>query len=148
VNPWLKKGSGILLLAFLIFSPLDEQMIAEEPLRSPKESQAYQRYHLRPKTELSRLLYLMDRFVGTPIQVIYNGNAYDADRAVKYARGYIARHYQNENVELWIQRNTYRSNPEGRIIYFRYPDGSRRPARDALLEELDKLDRGAADFKN
>ena len=104
-----------------------------------QESDAYKQYSKRPKGELSKLIYLMDRFRGTDFKVIYDDFAYDSNRALKFSKQYISDHYKNEPAENWVKLNSYRSRPGNKIIYLKYPDGKSRPLKDALIEELHLL---------
>lgn len=110
-----------------------------EPLKS---SPAYQQYQRRPKSELSKLLFLMDRFKGSPAEVVYDGSHYDSSFALKNAKAYIAKNYKkNQRAELWVREHAYRSDPGRQLILFKYPDGNTRPLRDVLLEELAGLEK-------
>jgi len=118
---------------------------AQEPAVSPvleplKMSAAFRQYQKRPKTELSKLIFLMDRFKGCPAEVIYNGSHYDSEFALKQAKSYMAKHYKNKQpAETWIRENAYRSNPGRQVILYQEPKGQPKPLRDVLLEELEEL---------
>jgi len=110
---------------------------ALEPL---KTSAAFSQYQKRPKTELSRLIFLMDRFKGCPAEVIYNGSHYDSEFALKTAKSYMAKHYKKKQAaDVWIRENAYRSDPGRQVILYKEPNGEPRPLRDVLLEELEEL---------
>lgn len=108
-----------------------------EPLQT---SAAFKQYQKRPKSELSKLIFLMDRFKGSPAEVIYDGSHYDSELALKTAKAYIAKHYKKKQpAENWIREHAYRSYPGRKVIFFKTPDGTPRPLRDVLLEELAEL---------
>lgn len=119
--------------------------LSEEGLPPIEESEALRRYLRRPKTELTRLLYLADRFLNTEFQVIYNGRPYDSNTAVKYARSYLFKNHKKEKAESWIKVHAHRAGNAGEIIYVKYPSGAKRPAREFLLEELQSLDAAMKD---
>ncbi len=108
-----------------------------EPL---KTSAAFNQYQKRPKSELSKLIFLMDRFRGCPAEVIYNGSHYDSEFALKTAKAYMAKHYKKKQpAETWIRENAYRSEPGRQVILYKEPQGAPRPLRDVLLGELEEL---------
>jgi hypothetical protein len=117
---------------------------AADPSFEPVEqSKAFRQYTLRGASEFSKILYLIDRFKNTKVEVVYDGYPYPALRAAQEARAYLAKNYrQGDPAERWIKLNAYRSGA-GNIIYFKYPDGDRRPMRDVLLEELQILKQSA-----
>lgn len=105
-----------------------------------KASAAYSQYQKRPKTELSKLIFLMDRFRGCPAEVIYDGSHYDSEFALKNAKAYIAKHYKNKQpAEIWVRENAYRSDPGRQVILYKEPNANPKPLRDVLLAELEAL---------
>lgn len=144
LTKFVREASVLILGSVVFFSFQDFSYSAAENLGGflpPfRESEAYHRYQGRSPSELSKLLYLMDRFRNTQFQVIYEGTTYDSNQAVDYARRYLASHYHQEKAERWIKDHAYRSGPGGRVIYMKYPDGKKRPARDVLLDELKALE--------
>jgi hypothetical protein len=122
-----------------VFSSLEGMANSGYALTPFRESEAFQRYLRGPRSELAKLLFLINRFRDTEYKVIFNGNTYDANTAVKYARDFIYKRYRNEPAGRWVKIHAYRSDPGGKIIYLKDPEGAMRPVRDALLEELDAL---------
>lgn len=110
-------------------------------LTAIEDSQAFQRYSVRRKSELSKLLYLMDRFRGTGFKVIYDGLEYDSEQAAQESRKFIAKNYKQEPAVDWIRNYAYRSNPGGNVIQVKTPQGEIRTLRDVLIEELEALGR-------
>ena len=129
-----------LILSFLIFPLFGRTETSSNSLPLMKESDAYKEYLKRPQSELSKVLFLIDRFKNTEFKVIYGGDEYDSNFGVTMARQFLILNYKNETADRWVKTHTYLSEPEGQIIYLKYPKGDRRPARDVLLEELRDLD--------
>lgn len=121
--------------------PAEASSSLEEFLPPLKESTAYKRYLHRPRTEMSKLLYLFDRFLNTDFKVVYDGTTYDSKTAIYYGRIYVAKNYHGEKAIHWLKIHAYRSQPRGKIIYLKYPNGKKRPLRDVLLEELGALEK-------
>lgn len=132
-----RKG-GAMMLAGMILGAL--AVTAAPGLPPIQESFAFKQYAFRKPNELSKILYLLDRFKNADYRVLYNGMEYDAVTALKYARQYVSRNYRQENALAWIRSNAYRSNPEASIIYLKLPDLTTRELRDVLLEELRELE--------
>lgn len=124
--------SLLMVCASLGYAAVDAKLPA-----SPQTT-AYHKYKNRPKNELSKLIYLMDRFKGTGYKVLYNQMEYDSATALQQAKNYIAKHYQQENAEAWVREHAYRS-AAGEIIYLHFEDGKKEILRDALVRELKTL---------
>ena len=120
---------------FTAASPLYAQTPGLEP---HQESYAYKQYSMRPKSELSKLSYLLDRYKGSAYKVIFDGSEYDSAKALRYAKGYLARHYRRENAVEWLRVHAYRS-PAGQVIYLKSPEGETTILRDALIKELEVI---------
>ncbi len=106
-----------------------------------QESEAFKRYQNRKKSELSKLIYLMDRFRGTGYTVIYDGIEYTSDQAALESRKYIAKNYKQEEALSWVRNNAYRSSPGGNVIQVKTPQGEVQLLRDVLVSELEMLQR-------
>ena len=138
----IKKAVRILGFVAATLFVLQASGYAENPLDSfPSvlESKAYHQFNGRPVTEFSKLLYLIDRFEHSPIEVVYDGHYYQAVFAAKIARWFMARNYRKETVQEWIMRwcNT---SIGGKLIYVKFPDGKFRLSREVLMDELKSLD--------
>lgn len=103
------------------------------------ESEAYRRYSLRPQNELSKLIYLMDRFQDSDFTVVFDGKDYESVEALSYAKRYLQRNFKDDEAERWIKKHCYRSLQNNQIIYMRFADEHQEPLRDVLLRELDLL---------
>ena len=144
----------LFLLALLVFSPSLEAKKPKKP-KEPKEpppraeqflvpakdSPAFKHYKQRSKNEISKLLYLLERFHNTEFKVIYDGTTYDANTAIDLSRAYITQNYHGEKALSWIRINANRSTPKGAVIYMTFPNGKKRPLRDVLIEELAALEK-------
>lgn len=134
----MKKTYLWLSLALTLVAPLLFAGLETAGLQPFQETMAYQQYQKRPKSELSKILYLMDRFRKTQLKVIYDRVEYESDEALKHAKSYVAKHYHREKAADWIRDNAYRSH-SGSIIYVKFPDGNQRLLRDLLVEELQNI---------
>lgn len=101
-----------------------------------KESQAYQMFAKRPASELSKLLYLIDRFKDADVKVIYEGDHYEAAYAAGVAKKFLLKNYHKESAEHWVKTYCHRAEKSGKFILFEAPDGTFRSARDVLMDEL------------
>ena len=115
--------------------------------KSPVGSRAFQQYLLRPPSELSKIIYLLDRLADSPLEVIYEGDSYPAPFAANVSRVYVTAHYRQETVERWIQSFCYRSIDEGKPIWFKYPDGFTELARDAANREMRTLNQLVKEYR-
>ncbi len=105
-----------------------------------RESQAFQQFKLRPVSESSKLLYLIDRFAGTKIEIVYNGRYFGAPFAANLARWFLARNYKNQKPKEWVMRWCNTSVPAGNLIWVKLPNGKFQLAREMLLRELKELE--------
>ena len=103
------------------------------------ESEAFEQYLKRPQNELSKLLYLIDRFGDTDIEILYENIYYKAVFVSRTVRVFLAIHYQGETAERWIKQWCTTSIPSGKPVWAKLPDGSFKLARELFLEELDFL---------
>ncbi len=106
-----------------------------------QDSEAFKHYLKRPRTELSRLIYLLDRFNAPGIEIKLDGNIYTTDKAFPYSKGYLSKNYKKERAEDWIRAHCYRSREKNEILYMRVGEESFKPVRDVLIEELERLRR-------
>ncbi|MBI4549320.1 MAG: hypothetical protein HY714_00125 [Candidatus Omnitrophica bacterium] len=138
----MKSVAAVFFLLALCLEPLWAAAVASShPLDLPpiRESKAYRSFIRRRPSEISRLVYLIDRYKGAPLRVIYDGAPYENEVAVKVARWFLPRYYNNEKAEEWIVRYCSTSFLLDNPIYVEYPDGRRVLARKILLEELQAL---------
>jgi hypothetical protein len=110
-----------------------------------KESNAYQQFKVRPISDFSKLIYLVDRFGSLKIQIKYDGNYFSALFAGRIARWFLQRNYKDEPPHDWIMKWCNQSVPAGNLIWAKMPDGKFRLAREVLLEEMDALEKAMAE---
>lgn len=106
----------------------------------PLQSKAYEQFQLRPRSDLSKLIYLIDRFVDSKIQVQYEKHYYPAFFAARIARAFLPAHYKNEKPEAWVMQWCSTSFPSGDPIWMKFPDGSFKLGREVMIDELKLLD--------
>ncbi len=106
----------------------------------PTQSQAYKQFSGRPYSELSKIIYLIDRFGDTEVEILYDGHYYKARFVKQVARWFLFHRYKKETAEQWIQVWCHKSAFSGNLIWVKLPDKSMRPAREVLLAELKALD--------
>lgn len=109
---------------------------ALEPLQ---ESAAYKKYQNRTPTELSKLIFLLDRFNTTETEIQIDGNIYTSEKAFPFGKSYLAKNYKKEEAANWLREHCYRTKDSNKVIYLRAGDEKFRPFRDVMIEELDKL---------
>ena len=128
----------ILLIGSSFFSPVSHAAIKNEfgPLR---ESTAYAQFKMRPLNDLSRLIYLIDRFSDTGVEIIYDGNYFKAKFAGRIAMWFLSQRYRKETPEQWIMRWCNVSIPANNLIWVKMPSGKVRLAREVLMDELKAL---------
>jgi hypothetical protein len=133
------RKTWLLFILILSIPSLAGAAVIEAVMPPFQETLAYKQYQKRPKSELSKILYLMDRFKKTSLKVIYDRVEYESDVALKHAKSYVAKHYKRENAAVWIREHAYRST-SGTVIYVKYPDGEKKLLRDILIEELKNIE--------
>ncbi len=125
------------LLGSVFFLFLAAPLFADgAALPSLEKSRAFIQYERRPQSELSKLIYLIDRYKDSELSIFYEGQLYDAATAAKYAKNYLRKNYKKGTAENWVSRHCYRSTGQGSVIYVHYPDGAKRIMKDVMLEEL------------
>jgi len=131
----------ILILAIVSAGLNGGTVMAEEYALAPHtDSFAFKQYQLRPKSELSKLYYLMDRYNGSSFKVLYDGAEYESGAALRYAKSYVSKHYRKQTARDWVSEHAYRSG-SGRAIYLKSPEGKNILLRDALIKELAPIEK-------
>ena len=111
------------------------------PEISPLEqSRAYQLFQTRQKNELSKLVFLIDRFKDSKIKIVYDGIEYSPPFVAKLARWFLPSHYHDENAEKWIMVWCNKSYSERKLIWVKDSKENVKLAREVLLEELKALE--------
>jgi len=106
-----------------------------------EDSKAFQQFSGRPYSELSKIIYLIDRFGDHKIEVLYDGHYYSAGFVKQVARWFLFHHYRKETAEQWILRWCNKTVPSGNLIWVKLPDSSLKLAREILLQELEFLEK-------
>lgn len=131
----------IIIISFLKITPLAaDEKLPYSGFVPPAESKAFQQFKLRPISDLSKLIYLIDRFVDSDVQVMYENHYYPAFFAARVARAFLPAHYKDEKPEAWIMQWCSTSFPSGAPIWMKFSDGSFKLGREVMIAELKLLD--------
>ena len=103
-------------------------------------SEAFKQYQLRPKSDLSKLVYLIDRFAQSKVEIIYEGLHVPAPPAAAVAKWFLARNYKKQTPSQWIYQWCNTTIPNSRLILVKLPDGKTVPGRTVLFNELAALE--------
>jgi hypothetical protein len=146
---WFPRVSAIVLTAVVLMVSSETVFAAKDVAFPPmKETKAYQQFRLRPVTDFSKLVYLIDRFSSLDLQIVYDGHYYEAAFAGRIAKWFLGRNYKKETPKDWIMRWCNTSVPAGNIIYVKMPNGKFKLSREVLTQELADLDQAIEDNKN
>lgn len=150
---WMMATVGSLLIPTLVFTPAGQS--AEAPRKNAvkevpklsgfppiKDSFAYKQFmNRKDQSDLSKLIYLIDRFSGTDIQVVYDGISYKSAFAAGVAKWFLARKYSKETVNEWILKWCNRTILAGNLIWVKFPDGATKLSREVLTNEVKALEK-------
>jgi hypothetical protein len=133
---------GVVLSFFLgaVFLEMVPTVLSAEGLEPVAQSQAYQEFLKKPGTDLAKMICLLNYFRTAPVVVRFEGIDYTAQAAYPFGLVYLMTNYRNENPEDWARKHCYRSLFGNNIIFFKFQDGSSRPARDVILEKYHELE--------
>ncbi len=132
-----------LLVCLVCFVPQGMAQVPFDPqLEVLKDSKAYQVYKSRTdsSSELTKLIYLIDRFQKANMTIIYDGIEYKPDFVARMARWFLPSHYHNESAEKWIMVWCNKSYSFRQLIWVKDSKEHCKLAREILLEELKRLD--------
>lgn len=138
--------NAILTLTAALMLAITPAAIAQEtqPLYpgfpSIRESKAYKKFAVRPLSNLSKLLYLVDRFGESEIEIVYDNQTYKASFANTVVRWFLARNYKKQTPEEWIQKWGSYTIGSNKLIYAKLPNGEFRIAKEILMEEMALLE--------
>lgn len=111
-----------------------------------KESEAYKEYRKRPETELSKILYMIDRFkIEKQTKIYYDGVYYDVPTAAIIARQFLQLNYMDQTAVEWVNEHCTISFFQRKPILIKFPDGTTRLSRRILLQELKDLEKASAE---
>lgn len=106
-----------------------------------EDSKAYQQFLMRSPSELSKLIFLVDRFKDTQMQIVYDDTPYDAPEAARHVMKFLSENYKGEKAAFWLNKYATRSDPGRKPILARYPDGKVKKVKEVLLKELNDLEK-------
>ena len=133
--------SVVLVVSFSLISfgtvPL---VFGAEGLQPVEQSQAYQEFLKKPANDFSKMICLLNYFRTAPVMVQFDGIDYTAEAAYPFGLVYLMTNYRNEQPEQWAKKHCYRSLFGNNIIFFKFQDGSSRPARDVIIEKYHELE--------
>ena len=105
-----------------------------------RESKAYKTFAVRPLSDLSKILYLIDRFAEADIQILYENQSYTAPFATTVSRWFLARNYRKQTPEVWVKQWCSHSIFSNKLIYIKLNTGEFLLAKDVLLGEIEALE--------
>ncbi len=114
--------------------------LGADGLEPVAQSQAFQEFLKKPGNDLSKMICLLNYFRTAPVVVRFEGIDYTARAAYPFGLVYLMTNYRNEKPEDWARKHCYRSLFGNNIIFFKFQDGSSRPARDVILEKYHELE--------
>ncbi len=133
--------NGILLIVLgFIFCGGVPAASGAEGLQPMGESQAFQDFLKKPANDFSEMICLLNYFRTAPVIVQFEGIDYTPEFAYPFGLVYLMTNYRNEKPEHWARKHCYRSIFTNKIIYFKFRDGSSRPARDVIIEKFHELE--------
>ena len=115
-------------------------VLGAEGLQPVEQSRAYQEFLKKPGNDLSKMVCLLNYFRTAPVVVRFEGIDYTAEAAYPFGLVYLMTNYRNEQPEQWAKKHCYRSLFGNNIIFFKFQDGSSRPARDVIIEKYHELE--------
>jgi hypothetical protein len=132
---------AVLFISFsLVFWGMASAVSGAEGLEPVEQSQAYQEFLKKPGSDLSKMICLLNYFRTAPVIVQFEGTDYTAQAAYPFGLVYLMTNYRNEQPEQWARKHCYRSLFGNNIIFFKFQDGSSRPARDVIIEKYHELE--------
>ncbi|OGX14372.1 MAG: hypothetical protein A2351_01970 [Omnitrophica bacterium RIFOXYB12_FULL_50_7] len=114
--------------------------LGSEGLEPVAQSQAYQEFLKKPGNDLAKMICLLNYFRFSPVVVRFEGIDYTAQAAYPFGLVYLMTNYRGEKPDTWARKHCYRSLFGNNIIFFKFQDGSSRPARDVILEKYYELE--------
>lgn len=114
--------------------------LGAEGLEPVGQSQAYQEFLKKPGNDLAKMICLLNYFRTAPVVVQFDGIDYTAQVAYPFGLVYLMTNYRNEQPVQWAKKHCYRTLFGNNIIFFKFQDGSSRPARDVIIEKYHELE--------
>ena len=136
------RKMGKILWAALMTALFCPAAFAFEAQMPPlEESRAFHEYALRPESDLSRLIYLIDRFKEAKIDIVYGGLTVQPQFAAGIAKWFLSKQYEGQTARQWIIQWCSETVPSGEVIWVRDSQGKYVASRALLFEELEKLEK-------
>ena len=112
-----------------------------DPALSPLEdAKAYKMFLMRPYSELSKIVFLIDRFKESKVKVVYDDIYFDAAFAARVAKWFLSQHYRKENAREWIMLYCNQSLVDHKLIWVADEKGGFKLSREVLLSALQELE--------
>ena len=108
------------------------------------QSNAFQKFLSRPVNDESKILYLIDRFADSNIEIVYDGHYFSAALATSVAKWFFSRRYHKETPKQWVMKWCNSTVPSGNLIWVKLPNGKFKLSREILLAEVKSLDEAYA----
>ena len=111
----------------------------ESNLPPIEESQAFAEYSVRPRSDLSQLIYLIDRFKEADVLIVYDGITVNTRFAANLAKWFLQKNYKGQTASEWILEWCMETFPTGKPIWIKDAKGNFVSSKKILFEELEKL---------
>ncbi|HTL47074.1 MAG TPA: hypothetical protein VL688_03320 [Verrucomicrobiae bacterium] len=106
-----------------------------------EQSKAYGQFQQRPFSDLSVLIYLIDRFKEAELDIVYDGHYFPAPMAARLAKWFLGVQYRKERPVEWIMKWCNVTVPNGVLIWVKDGKNKYRLSREILLDELKELEK-------
>lgn len=130
---------NLVLAAVFLIAFIPKGLAFDPGLPPIEDSLAYQQFSLRPISDQSILIYLIDRFAEADISIKYGTIHFPAPFAARVARWFLRAHYKGQKPKEWILQWCDTTVPTGDVIWVRDGQGEYKRSRDILFEELEAL---------
>ncbi len=117
VKIWGMVMVGMILLAASAWAKEYKLLYSEFP--KIRDSKAYRKFATRPLSEFSKILYLIDRYGDSKVQIYYDEQSYMAPFATTVARWFLARNYKKQTATQWVKQWCSRTILGNKIIYIK-----------------------------
>ena len=123
------------ILLTLVTSAWAEPVKLDLKMGPIEQSRAYQLFKTRTPNELSKLIFLIDRFKDAKIKFVYEGIEYPPSFVARLARWFLSTHYHGEKSTKWIMLWCNKSFSSRQLISVSYTHLSlpKMPMSTALL---------------
>lgn len=139
----MKKILILVLLTVYPFAPAFAQPVAILPELPPiQESPAYKQFRQKPQSELSKMMYLIQRFKNLNVEIQYNSHRYRIREISPLIMAYVFANFDRKGTAReWVIANASYSRTKRNPILVHLQDGSHERASELLLRELEILEK-------